>query len=159
MVATSEGGIDLVGESGLRNRRRQVTEHHLGPIQRVLHFTVHKNPPRNTKTLEKFWKKKKFENLRSVWFELVGETEKNPRLDYIFSAKRKKMEVEFCALILNFTPNRHEREKQRERLVKNGRKGAIMKYIYGSRKRNESVWTSLYLCVYFYVFRRVEKIY
>ena len=70
----------------------------------------------------------------------LGKRKKNPRLDYIFSAKKKKMEVEFCALILNFTPNRHEREKQREReSSKKWKKGAFMKYIYGSRKRNESV--------------------
>ena len=61
----------------------------------------------------------------------LGKRKKNPRLDYIFSAKKKKMDVEFCALILNFTPNRHEREKQRERerererVVKNGRKGLL----------------------------------
>ena len=61
----------------------------------------------------------------------LGKRKKNPRLDYIFSAKKKKMEVEFCALILNFTPNRHEREKhrERERVVKNGRKGFYEIYI------------------------------
>jgi len=37
VVAVSEGGINLGQKRGLRKRGRQVTQHHLRPIQRTLH--------------------------------------------------------------------------------------------------------------------------
>lgn len=75
----------------------------------------------------------------------------NPRLDYIFSAKKKKIEVELCALIFNFTPNRHERENHRERKRESSekwKKGAFMKYIYTVRVREMKKCLYFLMCVW-----------
>lgn len=46
VVAAGEGAVNLVQKRGLGNRRRQVPQHHLRPIQRALHATTTTKNPR-----------------------------------------------------------------------------------------------------------------